>query len=83
MGGDVSPQHILRDLQRGSLDDDVLDAPDKVRVCAPPHQSVGLLVSADEEAVVGVGGGDAGDADAGLREGAVHGQSHHILGLHS
>ena len=36
-------------------------------------------MTSDEEAVVGVRGRHTGDADAGLGEHVVHGQSHDVL----
>ncbi len=82
MRADVSPEHVLRDLERLPLDDDVLDAAHERGARQPPGQPVRLLVAADEQAVVRVRGRDAGDTDAGLGKGAVHGESHHVLSLH-
>ena len=79
---DVAPEHVLRHDERLVLDDDVLDAPDELGVGGEAADVLRLGVATDPERVVGVGGANPGDADAGLGEDLVHGEGDHVLGLH-
>ena len=81
MRQDVALDHVGFDLQLVAFDDDLPDAAEESGLGLPPGQPLELGVAADEEAVVRVRRGDAGNADAGLCEDVVDRQRHDVLGF--
>ena len=81
VSGHVSEDLLVGEEVRLPLDHDVLHAADVVDLPGVQVQPGGPCEAAEPERVVGVGGADAGNSDAGLGEDLVDGESHHVLGL--
>ena len=81
-GRDATDGLLRFEVIRFAIDGHVADTTDELLACPEPTAFLGRVrVSSDVERIVGVGGRDAGHADAGLHEDVVHGQGHHILGF--